>query len=247
MSEKISEATRQEVYARIDRRFDEFVEDLRAYARVPTISARREAEAEGAEATLALLGRHGVEARLMEVPGGPPMVVGEVPGPPGAPTLILYNHYDVQPVDPIEQWRRAPFDPVVEDGKLFARGVADTKGNTAAQAVAQATVRDVVGTVPVNLRFMVEGEEEVGSPHLSAFARQHPDLFRAQGRRSRARDTRRKGSRKCTWAARAFCTSSCASGRRPWTSTARSPRRCPIRPGGSSTRFASSGTPRGES
>ena len=181
MSERITEATRQEVYARIDRRFDAFVEELRAYARVPTISARREAEAEGAEATLALLGRHGVEARLMDVPGGPPMVVGEVPGPPGAPTLILYNHYDVQPVDPIEEWRRPPFDPVVEDGKLFARGVADTKGNTAAQAVAQAAVRDVVGAVPVNLRFMVEGEEEVGSPHLPAFARQHSALFQGAG------------------------------------------------------------------
>src|SRR5687767_14203150 len=141
----ITEATRREVYARIDRRFDDFVEELRAYLRVPTISARREAEAEGAEATRALLARHGVGVRLMDVPGGPPMVVGEAAGQAGAPTLILYNHYDVQPVDPIAEWRRPPFDPVVEDGKLFARGVADTKGNTAAQAVAHEVVREVVG------------------------------------------------------------------------------------------------------
>jgi acetylornithine deacetylase/succinyl-diaminopimelate desuccinylase-like protein len=181
MTDRIPEATRQEVYARIDRRFDEFVEELRAYARVPTISARREAEAEGADFTRALLGRHGVEARLMDVPGGPPMVVGEVAGAPDAGTLILYNHYDVQPVDPIEQWRRAPFDPIVEDGKLYARGVADTKGNVVAQAVAQAAIRDVLGTMSIRLRFMVEGEEEVGSPHLPAFARQHPALFRGDG------------------------------------------------------------------
>jgi acetylornithine deacetylase/succinyl-diaminopimelate desuccinylase-like protein len=181
VTDRIAEATRQEVYARIDRRFDAFVEELRAYIRVPTISARREAEAEGAEATRAILGRHGVETRLMDVPGGPAMVVGDVSGVPGAPTVILYNHYDVQPVDPLDQWRHEPFDPVVEDGKLHGRGVADTKGNVVAQAVAQAAVRDVLGTLPVNLRFMVEGEEEIGSPHLPAFARRHPALFRGDG------------------------------------------------------------------
>ena len=181
MTDRIADATRREVYARIDRRFDAFVEELRAYIRVPTISARREAEAEGAEATRAILGRHGVETRLMDVPGGPAMVVGDVSGSPGAPTVILYNHYDVQPVDPLDQWRHEPFDPVVENGKLHGRGVADTKGNVVAQAVAQAVIRDVLGTLPVNLRFMVEGEEEIGSPHLPAFARRHPALFRGDG------------------------------------------------------------------
>jgi acetylornithine deacetylase/succinyl-diaminopimelate desuccinylase-like protein len=180
-SDRATEATREEVYARIDQRFDEFVEELRAYARVPTISARREAEAEGAEATRAILERYGVATRLLEVPGGPPMVVGDVAASPKAPTVILYNHYDVQPVDPIGEWRHAPFDPVVEDGKLHARGVADTKGNVVAQAMAQAAIRDVLGAVPVNLRFMVEGEEEVGSPHLPAFARKHQALFRGDG------------------------------------------------------------------
>jgi acetylornithine deacetylase/succinyl-diaminopimelate desuccinylase-like protein len=181
VTEPIDLATRQEVYARIDRRFDEFVAELQAYLRVPTISARREAEAEGAEATRAVLARHGVAARLLDVPGGPSMVVGDVAGAPGAPTLILYNHYDVQPVDPLDQWRHAPFDPVIEDGKLHGRGVADTKGNVVAQAIAQAAVREVVGALPVSLRFMVEGEEEVGSPHLPAFAKRHPELFRGDG------------------------------------------------------------------
>src|SRR5262245_1854860 len=123
MSDRVTEAARQDVYARIDHRFDEFVEELRAYARVPTISARREAETEGADATRAILRRHGIDARLMDVPGGPPMVIGEAAGTSNAPPLILYNHYDVQPVDPIAEWQRAPFDPVVEDGKLYARGV----------------------------------------------------------------------------------------------------------------------------
>jgi acetylornithine deacetylase/succinyl-diaminopimelate desuccinylase-like protein len=174
-------AEREEVYGRLDRRFGEFVDELSALARIPTISAVRQAEREGAEATRAMLGKYGVPARLMDVPGGPPMVVGEVAADPKAPTLILYNHYDVQPVDPLPDWKHDPFAPTVEDGRLYARGVADTKGNAVAQALAQAVIRDVTGRVPVNLRFMIEGEEEVGSPHLPAFWKRHPALFRGAG------------------------------------------------------------------
>jgi acetylornithine deacetylase/succinyl-diaminopimelate desuccinylase-like protein len=181
MSTGTLDSPRREVYARLEARFGEFLDDLREYARVPTISARREAEREGAEATRKLLDKYGVRARLMEVEGGPPMVVGDVTVDGARPTLILYNHYDVQPVDPLGEWRRDPFDPVVEDGKLYGRGVADTKGNTVAQALAQAVIRETTGTLPVNLRFMIEGEEEVGSPHLPGFARRHGDLFRGDG------------------------------------------------------------------
>jgi acetylornithine deacetylase/succinyl-diaminopimelate desuccinylase-like protein len=105
-------------------------------------------------------------------------VLGEVTVDPKRPTLILYNHYDVQPVDPLHEWTHDPFAPVVDDGRLFGRGGSDTKGNVVAQALAQAVIREVLGTLPLNLRFMVEGEEEVGSPHLPAFARRHPGLFR---------------------------------------------------------------------
>jgi acetylornithine deacetylase/succinyl-diaminopimelate desuccinylase-like protein len=177
----VEKSERQRVYARLDARFDEFVAELSEYARVPTISARREAETDGAEATLKILERHGVSARCLEVPGGPPLVVGETETDRHRPTLILYNHYDVQPVDPLAEWAHDPFDPIVKDDRLYARGVADTKGNLVAQAVAQAAIRETLGTLPVNLRFMVEGEEEVGSPHLPTFARQHGDLFRADG------------------------------------------------------------------
>lgn len=176
-----TEAERAQVYARIESRFQEFLDDLSAFARVPTISALRQAEREGAEACMKVLDKYGVGSRLMDVPGGPPMVVGEVTVDPALPTLILYNHYDVQPVDPLNEWTHKPFDPVVEDGKLYARGVSDTKGNVVAQALAQAAIREVTGALPVNLRFMVEGEEEIGSPHLPAFWRKHPDLFRGDG------------------------------------------------------------------
>jgi acetylornithine deacetylase/succinyl-diaminopimelate desuccinylase-like protein len=177
----IDRADRERVYARLDARFDELVDQLVEYARVPTISARREAEPEGAAATRRVLERYSVPARQLDVPGGPPMIVGEIGPDARRPTLILYNHYDVQPVDPLDEWTHDPFDPVVKDDRLYARGVADTKGNFVAQALAQHTIREVLGSLPVNLRFMVEGEEEVGSPHLPAFARRHPALFKADG------------------------------------------------------------------
>jgi len=176
-----TEVERGKVYARIESRFQEFIDDLSEFARVPTISAARQAGREGAEATVKVLEKHGVKSRLMDVEGGPPMVVGEVSVDPALPTLILYNHYDVQPVDPLHEWKHHPFEPVVEDGRLHARGVADTKGNAVAQALAQAAIREVTGGLPVNLRFMIEGEEEVGSPHLPGFARKHPELFRGDG------------------------------------------------------------------
>ena len=181
MGSMLTEAERGKVYARTESRFQEFLDDLSAFARVPTISALRQAEREGAEATQKILAKYGVGSRLMDVPGGPPMVVGEVTVDPALPTLILYNHYDVQPVDPLGEWRHGPFDPVVEDGNLYGRGVSDTKGNVVAQALAQAAIREVAGTLPLNLRFMIEGEEEIGSPHLPAFWRQHPELFRGDG------------------------------------------------------------------
>lgn len=167
------------VFAYIDEHFDEFVEDLTAYCAVRTVSAEGEGFAEGARATQSLLERHGVGARRMAVPEGPDLVVGEA-GADG-PLLLLYNHYDVQPVDPMEEWESDPFDPVVRDGKLFARGASDTKGNVVSEALAQRAIREVTGGLPLRLRFMVEGEEEVSSPHLPAFWEAHGDLFHGDG------------------------------------------------------------------
>ncbi|MEK6851377.1 MAG: M20/M25/M40 family metallo-hydrolase, partial [Candidatus Thermoplasmatota archaeon] len=153
--------------------------DLTEYTRVPTISAQNKAFEEGAAATVRLLEKHGVKARRLPVPGGPDLVVGNVIEDPKLPTLALYNHYDVQPVDPLDEWKSDPFRAEVRDGSLFGRGVADTKGNTVAQCFAQAAIRETLGRLPVNLRFVVEGEEEMGSPHLLPFADAHPEVFTA--------------------------------------------------------------------
>lgn len=167
------------VFAYVDKRFDDFVADLTEYARVPTISAQNKAFEEGAAATVRLLERYGVRARRMAVPGGPDLVLGTVVEDPDLPTIALYNHYDVQPVDPMNEWKSDPFRPEVREGVLYGRGVADTKGNTVSQCLAQAALRETLGRPPANLRFVVEGEEEMGSPHLLPFADAHPEVFRA--------------------------------------------------------------------
>ncbi len=171
---------RRRVFEYIDSRFEVFLEDLREYCRVPTISALGQGFREGADATRRLLEKYSVKTRELAVPSGPPFVVGEVDGG-GGPRLLLYNHYDVQPVDPLGEWRSDPFDPVIRGGKLFARGVADTKGNVLSQALAQNAIREVTGSLPLRLRFMVEGEEELGSPHFPAFWEGHKELFEGDG------------------------------------------------------------------
>ena len=202
MTDRIDQATRQDV--RADRPpVRRLRRGARAYARVPTISAPG-SRGRGRRGHAPRAPRR--PARLMDVPGGPPLVVGEVAASSGPP-LILYNHYDVQPVDPLEQWRRAPFDPVVEDGKLFARGVADTKGNTAAQASRRprsARSWAAAGEPPVH------GGGRGGGREPSSARLRAPASRSLQGgrRNDRGRGARRRASPRSTWAARGSSTSS---------------------------------------
>src|SRR3989449_5272448 len=162
----IDTADRQKVYSVIDSRFDDFVRELSDYTRVATISAQGSKLQEGADATRKVLEAHGARVRVMPEEGGPPVVIGEIEEDPSLPWVILYNHYDVQPVDPLNEWATDPFDPVVKDGKLFGGATSDRKGNTVGQAIAVQAIRDVLGRLPVNVRYFVDGEEESGSPHL---------------------------------------------------------------------------------
>ena len=98
-----------------------------------------------------------------------PIVYGEWLGAPGRPTILVYGHYDVQPVDPIEQWNTPPFDPTVSGGKLFARGASDDKGQFIIHVNALEAHLRTNGSCPVNVKFLIEGEEEIGSPNLERF------------------------------------------------------------------------------
>ena len=155
----------------------DFIGRLSALCRVPSIAAEGgPAMAEAAEQVAALCRWAGVSAELAPT-GGAPVVLGQAgAGPRG---LLIYNHYDVQPPDPLEAWVSPPFEPAVRDGTLYARGVADNKANLVARLCAAWAYQQVFGDLPLRLVFVLEGEEEIGSPHLAAFAAAHADLLRS--------------------------------------------------------------------
>jgi cysteinylglycine-S-conjugate dipeptidase len=132
-----------------------------------------------AEATKEILEDAGVEtARLLELDGGHPAVFGELAGPEGAPTVLLYAHHDVQPEGPVDQWDTPPFEPVVKDGRMYGRGAADDKSGIVVHAAAiRALLAD--GDPGVTIKIVVEGEEECSTEHLPQLVQGNADLLRA--------------------------------------------------------------------
>jgi acetylornithine deacetylase/succinyl-diaminopimelate desuccinylase-like protein len=132
-----------------------------------------------AEATRDVLRDAGVEnARLLELDGGHPAVFGDIPGPPGGPTVLLYAHHDVQPEGPVDEWETPPFEPVVKDGRMYGRGAADDKSGIVVHASAiRALIAD--GDLPVTVKVVVEGEEECSTEHLPALVEGNAELLRA--------------------------------------------------------------------
>ncbi len=111
--------------------------------------------------------------------GGNPIIYGEWLGAPGRPTVLVYGHYDVQPPDPLEKWHSPPFAPTLRDGRLYARGVSDDKGPMLIPIAVAEAFFATAGRLPLNVKFMFEGEEEIGSRHLDAFVQQHATLLAA--------------------------------------------------------------------
>ena len=155
-----------------------FRAELEELCRIPGVSAGDPAAVRrSAEATARLLESHGIAGvRLLEVENAHPSVYGEVLVDPAAPTLLIYGHHDVQPIGRPDQWHTPPFEPVERDGRLYARGAADDKGGVMAHVAAAASWR---GAPPCNLKFFIEGEEEIGSPNLGAFLDRDRELLRA--------------------------------------------------------------------
>ena len=158
----------------LDQNRDRFVDDLKAVLRIPSVSAKAEHKgdcvrcAEHIAAHLRSLGMTGVEVAPT---AGHPVVYAEWLGAPGRPTALVYGHYDVQPPEPLELWASPPFEPVLRDGKLYARGAVDDKGQVYMHLKAIEAHMKVGGKLPINLKMVIEGEEEVGSENLAAFLR----------------------------------------------------------------------------
>jgi acetylornithine deacetylase/succinyl-diaminopimelate desuccinylase-like protein len=161
----------------IDEHRDEALADLVRYCSQPSVAA----QGWGMEEMAAIVERslRGLEAQTQIVPTrGYPVVVGRLDGEAQA-RLMIYNHYDVQPPEPYDEWTSPPFEPQVRDGAIYARGAADNKGNVVARIWAVRAWLETHGTLPCGVTFLIEGEEEVGSPHLGDVPVEHPDLVRA--------------------------------------------------------------------
>jgi acetylornithine deacetylase/succinyl-diaminopimelate desuccinylase-like protein len=153
-------------FARVE---DDALRILDALCRQPSVSA----EARALEETAALVDEFlidaGFETRKLRVDGSPTAVYGEQRGR-SEYTLLLYNHYDVQPVDPLDQWESPPFEPTTRDGKLYARGTADNKGELAVRLAVIRAIREKRHGLPIHIRWIIEGEEEVLSPQTRSCA-----------------------------------------------------------------------------
>jgi acetylornithine deacetylase/succinyl-diaminopimelate desuccinylase-like protein len=159
----------------------QMLEGLKTFLRIPSISALSEHKPDirrAAEFVSGELHSTGLSAELIEGAGNP-LVYGEWRGAPGKATVLFYGHYDVQPPDPLDEWKSPPFEPEVRGDDLFARGAADDKGQVYLQikAVERLLRRD--GKLPVNVKFLIEGEEETGGEHIEEYVKSRPPRLAA--------------------------------------------------------------------
>ena len=166
----------------IQRNRDRYISELNEFLAIPSISNNAENRADMERCAAFLrdqLESIGMQKAALFPTPGHPVVYGEWLGAPGKPTVLFYGHYDVQPVDPLDLWISPPFEPTIRDGELYARGAIDDKGQVWMNLkAAEAHLQDQ-GALPVNLKLLLEGEEEVGSAHLDAFIQSRQELLSA--------------------------------------------------------------------
>lgn len=164
----------------LDFQAKEFRKLIAEYCRFESVAAQNRMMKETADWVEKLLNDTGFETRQLEVEGAPNYIYGTLKGKSDF-TLLLYNHYDVQPEAPIELWNSPPFEATEVDGKLVARGICDNKAELISRVCAIRALLAVNGELPINVKWIVEGEEEIGSVHFDAMTRQYGDLLKADG------------------------------------------------------------------
>lgn len=172
----------QSLLAYVGANNDRYIGELKEFLAIPSVSTNPENVpdirrcAEWLSAQMTRIGLQNVQ--IFPTPGHP-VVYADWLGAPGKPTVLLYGHYDVQPPEPLELWTSPPFAATIRDGKLFARGSADDKGQVLIHLKSiEAFLRDG-GALPVNIKLLIEGEEEIGSEHLEPFVREHKEMLKA--------------------------------------------------------------------
>jgi acetylornithine deacetylase/succinyl-diaminopimelate desuccinylase-like protein len=163
--------------AYVDQHQDRLLEELKQFLRIPSVSTAPEHVADvkrAADFVADSLRSAGLEHVEIIPTAGHPLVYADWLHAPGKPTVLCYGHYDVQPPDPLDEWVSPPFEPTVRNGNLYARGAADDKGQVYSQIKAVEALRAVNGTLPVNLKFLIEGEEEVGGESIAKYVAENP-------------------------------------------------------------------------
>lgn len=166
------------LFAHVEAHRAEFLARLIDYVRRPSISAYGEGIAETAEYISGVMRSMGLNVELLPTPRWP-MVYAERIESASLPTVLIYGHYDVQPPDPLEAWLSLPFEPTVRNGRLYARGVGDNKGQHFANLLAIETLMKLNGRLPCNVKVLLEGEEEMGSDHIADLVRQQRERLKA--------------------------------------------------------------------
>ena len=161
---------------------NEHLTELNEFLRIPSISALSEYKEnmqQAAEWLRNSLQKAGLENLVIDETDGHPVVYGDWLHAEGKPTILVYGHYDVQPVDPLELWDSSPFEPEVRDNKLYARGASDDKGQVFMHIKAVEALMKQFGSLPVNVKFLIEGEEEIGSPSLEKYIVENKEKLKA--------------------------------------------------------------------
>ncbi|WP_238933650.1 M20/M25/M40 family metallo-hydrolase [Brevibacillus choshinensis] len=169
----------QDVYAFIEQNREMYIRWLQQICQQPSVAAQNRGMKETAAMVEQFIHQIGGDSKLLET-SGYPIVYGEFAGE-SEKVLSFYNHYDVQPEDPLDLWESPPFGAEIRDGRMYARGVADNKGNLMARLAAVHAYTQVRGKLPTRVKFIVEGEEEIGSVHLEEFVEKYRDQIQADG------------------------------------------------------------------
>ena len=169
----------QAVFEHIDQHADEYVADLQRLVQQPSVSAQGIGIAETAAIVEGMLAERGFDVAQYETSGNP-IVFGSRAGATEK-RLTFYNHYDVQPAEPFELWNSDPWSAELRDGRIWGRGVADNKGNLVARLSAIDALLKVRGELPLTVKYIVEGEEEIGSIHIEEFTHAHRDKLDSDG------------------------------------------------------------------
>jgi len=169
------------LYSYINENSEKFLQELVSLVKHPSISARKEGVQECADIVEKLLLKTGFSTKVIPEKNGNPVIYGELKSSDSEKTIMFYDHYDVQPAEPLDEWDFGAFSGKIHEGRIYGRGSSDNKGNIVSRVKAVEAFLKETGGVPVNIKFVVEGEEEIGSPHFAPVVKKYKELFANDG------------------------------------------------------------------